>query len=294
MDKVTARTWVAIAQEARMAHRVLHGVGDARRGSNFAQIDSVYPYEKASDWHRAYLTAALEHLIVWADIVAPFKFHPEHEVTHTFRPAYTLARAALEAASQAVWMSGGGSARECARRHLSLIRWDYEELRKSTGEAAGKKRIRDLDLDLIERLTGTFVEDELKQPTHFSVLEATASAIGMVPDRLTHLWRAASGAAHGKAWPAMSLQHVIPLEEYEPGQFRTLRIADTDGMTEVLQTASSMTTYGALRHADFCGADIAALLEDARLWLVSVTPFREDADPDVMDRLRRPQPPAQS
>jgi len=79
----------------------------------------------------------------------------------------------------------------------------------------------------------------------------------------------------------------FPLREYEPGQYRTIRIPDTDGMTEVLEVAERMTSYGVLRHADFCGADMPVLIEEARLWLASVVPFREDADPEAIARLRR-------
>ena len=88
-------------------------------------------------------------------------------------------------------------------------------------------------------------------------------------------------------WPALSLQHIVPLDEYEPGQFRTIRIPDTERMTEVLNAASEMTMYGVLRHADFCKADIPELMQEARLWLASVAPFREDADPAVIAQLNR-------
>ena len=54
----------------------------------------------------------------------------------------------------------------------------------------------------------------------------------------------------------MSLQHVVPLSEYEPGQFRTLRILDSAKVTEVLEIAEKITMHGVLRFADFSNADI--------------------------------------
>ena len=102
VDEATSLAWVEVAHKARLAHHVPKGTPDPTQDSNFGQINALYPQEKASDWHRSYLTAALEHLLIWANTVAPLKFHPEHEVTHTFRPAFTLARAALEASSQAL------------------------------------------------------------------------------------------------------------------------------------------------------------------------------------------------
>lgn len=270
-----------------MTSRILNGVRDPAPGSNFARINAIYPHEKSSDWHRSYLTAALEHLSIWADFVAPLRFHPQHEVTHTLRPSYTLARAAIEASSQAVWMTSGASAQECARRHLSLIRWDYDEQRKSVSGAEHKRRISDMDATLVQRASGDFSEADLQKPNQYTVLRSAAAAIGFDPDDLERIWRAASGSAHGKVWPSLALQHVVPLAEYEPGQFRTFRIPDTDKMTEVLEAADKMTTHGVLRHADFCGADIPALMEEARLWLVSAVPLREDADPEVIGRLSR-------
>lgn len=288
VDEATSQAWAAVAHGARMAEHILRNVGDPAPGSNFAQINALYPHEKASDWHRSYLAAALEHLMVWADIAAPLKFHPEQEVTHTFRPAYTLGRAALEAASQAAWMSSGASAYECARRHLSLIRWDYVEQRKSLlGEAEAQKSVTDLDSKLLERTAAAFSAAELQPPSHYTVLRSTAGLIDLPPDGLERIWRAASGSAHGKVWPSLALQHVVPLAEYEPGQFRTLRVPDAEGMTEVLEVAERMTMHGVLRHADYCNADIPALIEAARLWLASVVPFREDANPEVVAYLKR-------
>jgi hypothetical protein len=60
-----------------MAQNILQHIGDPPPESNFALVNSLYANEKASDWHRSYLAAALEHLIVWADFAAPLKFHPE-------------------------------------------------------------------------------------------------------------------------------------------------------------------------------------------------------------------------
>jgi len=242
-------------------------------------VDALYPYERASIWHRSYLNAALEHLLVWADLVAPLRFHPEQELIHTLRPAYTLSRAALEAASQAVWVSAGGSAAECARRHLRLIRWDYAEHRKSVQDPAVKQRIRAMDETLLTRVEERLSVDELIVPSLIAVLRDAAQVIGVSADELERVWRAASGAAHGKFWPSVALQHVVPVDEHEPGQMRTLSVPDVAAMTEVLRLASRMTTWGVLRHADFSGFEIQPLIDEGKRWLASVVPLRDDADP---------------
>ena len=120
VDRATSLAWVEIAHGARLHNRILGNVPDPINGAEFAVVDALYPYERASIWHRSYLNAALEHLLVWADLVAPLRFHPEQELIHTLRPAYTLSRAALEAASQAVWVSAGGSAAAVSYTHLTL------------------------------------------------------------------------------------------------------------------------------------------------------------------------------
>ncbi len=194
----------------------------------------------------------------------------------------------MEASSQAVWMTSGKTAHECARRHLSLIRWDYSEHRKSLfGDPEAQKSVVEMDRVLLQRASNDFGEQELQPPSHYAVLRATANLIDTEPDELERIWRAASGSAHGRVWPSLALQKVVPLTEYEPGQFRTLRIPDPEGMTEVLQVADKMMWRGVLRHADFCKADIPRLLEEARLWLASVIPYRKDADPVAVARLQR-------
>lgn len=220
VDRQTSLEWTEIAHSARLENRILGGVSDPAEGSNFAQVNAIYPSELASDWHRSYLDAALQHLLLWAHLVAPLKFHPEQELIQTLRPAYTLGRAALEAASQAVWMSSGDTARECARRHLSLIRWDYVEHRKSVAAEEAKRQVREMDARLLDRVSSQFDEGDLVPPTHLRVLRHAALAIDVEPEKLERVWRAASGSAHGKFWPSVSLQHVVPLDEYEPGQFR--------------------------------------------------------------------------
>ena len=95
-------------------------VGEPKAESNFARVHELQPYERVADRVGAYIYAALEHLVLWVDVVAPFKFHPEQANVFQQRPPYTLARAALEASAQAVWMLDTTDPLECIRRHLCL------------------------------------------------------------------------------------------------------------------------------------------------------------------------------
>lgn len=286
VDDATRRLWTEIAQGSRMTHYAFSLVGDPAPGSNFAQINAVYPFEKSSDWSRNYILAAYEHLLLWADYVAPFRFHPEQVITHNLRPTYTLARAALEASAQAVWMQSGGTAKECARRHLKLVRWDFEEHRKSKRTEESKQALTDRDELLVLRASNLFESDELRpMDGYLTVLVAAARIIDKEPEDIERIWRAASGAAHGKYWPSLDLQSIVTGDEYEPGHFRTTRFPNTELMTEALRTASLMTRHAALQYMDFSGADIADLLVAGRKWLAGQITLSEDADPEIVRRM---------
>lgn len=287
VDEKNTRAWTEIAQGARLHNHMFSAVADPAPGSNFEMINAIYPHEKASDWSRAYVVAAYEHLIHWADFIAPFKFHEDQTTRQTLRPAYTLARAALEASAQAVWMLEGGSVKECARRHLSLIRWDFDEHRKSKASDEDKQKVKDREAVLIERCAEIFTEPETRKPNgYLPVIRDAAQYIDTDPDELERIWRAASGAAHGKYWPSLDLQYVLLGDEYEPGHHRTTRVPDADGITEVLKVAYDMSSVASRRYAHHAGADVNALYIRARQWLIEQVTLKDDADPEILKRLR--------
>lgn len=49
IDPRVSQAWVAVAHGARVSRRILQGVGDPAPGSSFAQVNALYPHEKASD-----------------------------------------------------------------------------------------------------------------------------------------------------------------------------------------------------------------------------------------------------
>ncbi len=141
VDPEIAASWTAIAIGSRVSHRTLELTGAPGPGSRLAQVDAAYPSEQVSARVRGYLGAALEHLMFWADHAAPLKFHEEQSVLVSLRPAYTIARAALESSAQAVWLMNASDPKECIRRHLCLARWDLQEYRKSKLDIAAKESI---------------------------------------------------------------------------------------------------------------------------------------------------------
>lgn len=283
-----SRAFTEVAQGSRLTWRMLRLCGDPRRGSNFAYSDELYPFEKVSDRARHYVGAAFEHLLMWADHIAPFKFHSEQTVQFTLRPTFTLARAAMESAAQAVWLLDTNDPKECIRRHLQLIRWDLQEYRKSFLDLADKERCKAREVNLLERVSGEFAEEELRPPNgYLDVLKAACRADDLDLDAadVERIWRAASGAAHGMYWPNLELQKSTVGDEYEPGHFRVQTLPDSAVMVEVIETAYKMTSYAAIKCVMSSGVDPTELMGPAMRWLAENMPLKPDADPSVLDRL---------
>ena len=218
---------------------------------------------------------------------APLKFHPEQSVEVTLRPSYTLARASLESAAQAVWLMDTTDPMECIRRHICLMRWDIQELRKSHLETTEKARAKGLEQDLVQRVSEVFSDEQVRAPQGYLNIIRSACAVdglNLASDDAERIWRAASGAAHGKYWPIAELQRVIPVPDNEPGQHRSVQIPDVDGMTEALRAAYDMTQIGVLRYLDYSGLDIQALLSSARTWIREVIPLKDGIDREEVRR----------
>lgn len=241
-------------------------IRDPQPGSNFADVAELYPYEKVSDRVRAYLMAGIEHMLMWADFTAPLKFHEEQLTNVMLRPAYTLARATIEASAQAVWLMDTRDPVECVRRHLSLMRWDLQGHRKSKLDQSEKDVIKAREDALVHRASQVFQPDDIKPPNgYLDVIKLACAANGLDLEAAVAegLWRAASGAAHGNYWPTLELQHMQVGEEYEPGHHRTIQLPDASAMTEVLEAANTMSQYGVVLYAQYSGVDVAAVLGEA-------------------------------
>lgn len=267
---------------------MLVNVGEPNTESIFARVHELYPYERVADRARAYIYAALEHLVLWAEVVAPFKFHPEHANVFQQRPPYTLARAALEASAQAVWMVDTTDPLECVRRHLCLIRWDLQEHRRSTIGADQRKAVEEREADFIQRVTGLLPERETRPPGgYLMVLQMACEAndLDLEKGQVERLWRAASGSAHGMFWPTLELQQLVELQD-ETGLVQRVRMPDADGMTEVLRAAYKMTQHAVLQYASYAGANAYALIAEAMQWLIERVPLKPDANPSVIGQLR--------
>jgi hypothetical protein len=287
VDPEVSQSWAAVAIGSRVSHRTLELVGAPAPGSRFAQVDAGYPYEQVSERARGYLAAALEHLIFWADYVAPIKFHDEQAVHLSLRPSYTIARASVESSAQAVWLMNAADPKECIRRHLCLVRWDLQEYRKSKLEPAAKDVIRAQEAELVHRVSAVFSEEQIRPPYgYLEVIRNACSAndLALAPDDAERLWRAASGAAHGKHWPNVELRTTV-VAQPASGNPQETTVPDPIGIRDVLEASYRMTQYGVLRFADHSGADLRQLSLDATLWVSSRLPFRTDLPAGTVEQI---------
>ena len=277
VDEKNSLAWTAVAQSARVFHQAMSLIGDPVAGSNFAKVADLYPFEKVSDRVRAYLLAGIEHMLMWADFAAPIKFHEEQVTNVTLRPAYTLARATIEASAQAVWLLDTPYPWECVRRHLSLIRWDLQEHRKSKLDAGEKKIVKAREDELLRRVSAVFQPQDIKPPVgYLDVIRSACKADGLDLEAAVaeRLWRAASGAAHGKYWPTLDLQHTQIGEEYEPGHHRTVQLPSASAITEILTAANTISQYGVILFARFSGADVEAVFGEAVARVAQLIPLK--------------------
>ena len=242
--------WKECVYAARSCEMTLAQTPDPSPGSDLAKADMFYPWEKVSTWVRGYLRVSAEHLCLWADVVAPYKFDSDAINQVRVRPYLLLARAGLEAAAQALWLVEVSDAPECAKRFLRLMHRDFG-LHKKALESDNldtsfiDKRIADLESRVAEHAIPVTLTERV--PGHERMVRFAATATKHDPDRWAYLWNAASGAAHGQNWFGVQAYDMVPVFEYEPGHFRTIAFADPAYITEAMEAACDALYWGTLR-----------------------------------------------
>lgn len=273
--------WIEVAQSARILRDLFKNIGAPVEGSPLAIVDDLYPVERASTWCRSFLGAALEHLLLWADYAAPLKFHDDAVIEHNLRPAQTLARAALESASQAVWVLAAKNPPDLLQRHFVLILHDLDEQRKAAIKPEDKAQIKARDDALrADLLKAGLSQDDLRAKGYMELIKYAAaetagqgSRTGLISDpaEVERAWRASAGAAHGKRWPALEL--TVPVDGG-----RTM--PDPTAMSNMLKLADAVTAYGVARFADYSGHEpqLEQMLADAAARLLAVIPHIAEVD----------------
>ncbi|MEU1172114.1 hypothetical protein [Streptomyces microflavus] len=182
-------------------------------GSSLAGDDRLFPSHPVSSvaWHG--LLTAVEHLEFALDSMAK---------TQTAYPAayFTVLRAGLLGAAQAVWVLEPAQRRERQMRGLEAAMTNYDEQRKMLNSltAADAEQQRDLDQavarmkDRLNDVAAAAVQigcepakaSKIKLVATDVIKEAASKALSMTGGReaeyAMHLWRMGSGHAHGHAY----------------------------------------------------------------------------------------------
>ncbi|PTU55386.1 hypothetical protein DBB34_14620 [Sphaerisporangium cinnabarinum] len=281
---------VAAATFARSARYILERLGDPIERSPLWFDDEVYPWEKPTAWIRNYLSAGLDHLDLYANVVAPLKYYDGMELRIAARPYFTLGRSAIESTAQAAWVMAGGHVRNRVIRHLRLLWSDLDEQAKvarAASDTAGAVRATQRQESIVARMDERGVDSATYScgaPNYLDMIKGVASSLSRTPAELEVLWRTASAAAHGKNWFTSATHDVELLEEYEPGYFRVRTIPREDDLAEVEETAARFA-FGAVCHfANGLGADHESLVAEASVHVFKVMPVRPGAE-DVVEGL---------
>lgn len=240
-----------------MPERALAATGDPVAGSPLAADDATFPSEYLSDATRGFLDAALDHLSMWSNAVAPMVFVNGSTVANPPRPYFALARAAIESASQAAWVLEPEASTERVRRHLRLLIGNLEEMRKTAAKTPGADPQEvDNRIEHIRRRAGDTVQ---RAPSYLDMVRAVARIGGLTPDDAEILWRTASAGAHGKAWFIEATHQVTVGSEYAPGRFRTVRQPEPGTVSATVRFASALALRTVLRYISLAGHDYEAI-----------------------------------
>jgi hypothetical protein len=160
-----------------------------------------------------------------------------------------------------------------------------EQAKWADGER--KSEFRNEDRELVERVAKVFTTEQVRAPNgylHVLQLACANEDLRLNDKDVERLWRAASGAAHGKQWPDQEFRRPAASA---PAELATALFPDTGAMLAILEVAHQMTQIGALQHAAYSGADIPALIENARVWMAENMPLKDGVSDAVREWLAR-------
>lgn len=289
-----AKRLTELAFQFRVEGAVFHAIDGPMPGSVLADADAFFPSEKASDWSREFLSAAVESVLMWADFHAPLEVAPGAVVRIRTRPVQALARSALEASSQCLWVLDAASPDEMSRRHLRLLHDDHLEQRKAYALQAHRVDGAEEQLNRLRTRLQALSGDPSpkKAPAYVDMIRAAARTMKRDPDTFEFVWRLASASTHGKRWAVFDNNDIEVIEEYEPGQVRTARTPRPEILLRALGVAFDVVQFAVLVYATRSGFpfdDYDKLKKDAVLSLASEIPVKPDRESEharLIEQLR--------
>lgn len=269
LDADHQQRWTAATYLVRACELALVGAVDPEPASFLALADSLYKWEKVSGWSRNYLTAGIEHMLLWADLVAPYKFDEDHINHVCFRPYLLMGRAGLESGAHAAWLlADANDPRDCVRRLLRMMYKDFGyQLKAHKAGGRSTEGIEKRMADTVQRASdlGVGISPQNQPPGYEALVKKAAVAVGADADadRWAFLWNAASGAGHGQNWFGSVGYDVEIGDEYEPGHFRSTRTPDPVFITEVMEAAAATLLWGVCRWLELAGYDMKTRIDAA-------------------------------
>lgn len=256
--------WIEASVGARLNADVLDKMMPPKEGS-FLRPTTDDPLRNMGWWCHGYLESAVDHMLLWADCFAPLKFHPESETVHTLRPIFTLARAAMESAAQAIWILSPEELVTCVDRYFQLALWDLDEQTKAAMDEEERAELQQCRENMFAVLGLT--RRKFSPPKYIDMIRAAAVFLPtdnvqtpMAPESVERIWRSAAGAAHGKQWTEFELH-----ERVDAGGGFVYSTPKIQAISEVLDVADKFLRAGVLLFAKRSGhmEDFRDLWEDA-------------------------------
>ena len=240
--------WIEVSQSARLNADVLERLMPPLEGS-FLRPTADDPLKNMAWWCHGFLEAAVDHLLLWADYAAPLKFHPEALVAHTLRPAFTLARAAIEAAAQAIWVLSPEDPKARGARYVVLATWDVNEQLKAAVATESRSELKGRRDEIFAKLGVT--ARSFRPPRYLDMIREAAEFLdlgdsnpAMSPDGIERVWRSAAAAAHGKQWPESEFH-----DRTDAGDGLVYSVPKTEEISQVLQVAERLMSAGVVLFA---------------------------------------------
>ncbi|MDR2723396.1 MAG: hypothetical protein LBB54_06705 [Cellulomonadaceae bacterium] len=217
----------------------------------------------------------------WADFAVPLQqFDGQLVVYRGFRWPFTLMRAAIEGASQSLWLMQSGPVSAALARFVRMIRHDLSEQRRAWKVLGRDSAKLDRRMERHEAAANVLAEHgpaTAKLPAMVDLVRIAAAEAGRDADVFEAHWRVCSAAAHGKDWAVLELQSQVGERfEWRPGQFHFEGVPNVDKMTKILEDTMTLVSVAVIRFLQRSGVEnIDRVLREAALTAARATPQQD-------------------
>jgi hypothetical protein len=249
-DPEALQRWRVLGLQIHTCDWVLRHQGPPTAESELAAINEQFPAWHVSTTLQHLVWAAGEHLMQWADAVAPLGGQVDEPRALRTRPVYSWARSAMEAAGTAAWIAEPAVAEELLKRHLVLLYHDLREQRAAHAVGGTWAAVALLDQHMRALVDDRFAGVQPKSVRYLDRVRAGARLAGEDEDRCEYLWRVASAASHGQQW--------FGAEAYERGSDDATAGVwpDEQRRIEVLEAAYALFHVATTEYVRLSGGDV--------------------------------------